>query len=85
MDYKPSELLIEDDLENNLGEDDEALVPALNEDDPEYTKTVRVARKPGLRDVEIRRTIEEHLERKRRKQSGEYLDLEELAELEEGD
>lgn len=82
MDYKSSDLLLEDNIEECIDEEDELIVSNFSDDELEITRVAKSQRKPGLRDVVIRRTIEDHLERKRRKESGEYFDLDELAELE---
>lgn len=83
MNYKSSDLLLEENIEECIEEEEDLLVSGFNDDDLELARaSSKSSRKPGLRDVEIRRSIEDHLDKRRRKAAGEYFDLEELAELE---
>jgi hypothetical protein len=66
MAYESSKLTLEDELEEAATESEEILAEVL-ENEVEVSKEPIPLEKPGVRQVEVRRKIEEYLQRKRNK------------------
>ena len=66
MAYESSKLTIDDELEDEANESEELLTDVLVNEN-EASKEPISQEKPGIRQVEVRRKIEEYLQRKRNK------------------